>query len=237
MSQIRFTDIAVSKLKEGVYFDETTRSFGIRVGKTRRTWFVLRGRQRERICFGHYPALPLADARRRARRLLAGEPESTASVTFDDALYDFQTLHCSQRRARTQRDYLRILNVHYAPALTGKRLSAITHKMVADITDQLIDTPSERSHALAVGRTFFRFCARRRYIPSSPLEGVQLPKSTARVRLLSDQEIKHIWWATEEKTLFNTIVRLLILTGQRRNEIASLKAEYIKDDICTLPAR
>jgi integrase len=107
---------------------------------------------------------------------------------------------------------------------------------VADITDRLIGTPSERSHALAVGRTFFRFCVRRRYITASPLEGIQLPKSTPRARLLTDEEVKCIWQLTDEPSHFNTIVRLLLLTGQRRNEIASLKTEYIKDDICTLPA-
>lgn len=256
MSQIRFTDIAVSKLKEGVYFDETTASFGIRVGKTRRTWFVLRGRQRERICFGHYPALPLAVARKQARRLLAGEPEDTTRITFEEALEDFQTLHCSQKRTRTQRDYLRILSKHYAPELTGKRLSAITHRTVAEITDRLIDTPSERSHAIAVGRTFFRFCVRRRYIAHSPLEGMQLPKSTPRARLLTDDEIRSIWTAcdhVEDRApnaafscigdhvsrlpgAFSTIVKLLILTGQRRNEIASLEASWIKDDRIEFPA-
>lgn len=35
---------------------------------------------------------------------------------------------------------------------------------------------------------------------------------------------------------FATIVRLLILTGQRRGEIAALRADYISNDTCTLPA-
>lgn len=31
-------------------------------------------------------------------------------------------------------------------------------------------------------------------------------------------------------------MRLLILTGQRRSEISSIRPEYIKGDLCTLPA-
>lgn len=130
------------------------------------------------------PATPLADARRQARRLLAGEPESTSGITFDDALYDFQTLHCSQKRARTRHDYLRIISKHYAPELTGKRLSAITHRAVADITDRLIGTPSERSHCFGGGphllpvlraETIHNCLATRRYTASE----IHTPCSTA----------------------------------------------------------
>ena len=44
------TDIVVSRLKlAGTYFDETTPAFGIRVGKNRKTWIVMRGVQRQRV--------------------------------------------------------------------------------------------------------------------------------------------------------------------------------------------
>ena len=256
VSKIKFTDLTVAKLKPGVYVDEVTRGFGVRIGKTRRTWFVTRGKQREHVTIGRYPTISLADARKQARKLLAGEPEFNSGITFDDALSDFKDIHCSQKRLRTQRDYLRMFTKHYAPELTGKRLSAITHSSIAAITDRLIDTPSERSHALAVGRTFFRFCVGRRYIPTSPLEGIRLPKTTPRARLLTDEEVKLIWKACEQSAVprvqqypapsksaastlpatFCTIVKLLILTGQRRNEIASLKSSWIKENRIVLPA-
>jgi hypothetical protein len=52
------TDIVVSRLSTpGTYFDETTPAFAIRVGKNRKTWFVIRGRERERTDIGQYPCI------------------------------------------------------------------------------------------------------------------------------------------------------------------------------------
>jgi len=47
MPSIHLTDLAVSRLKTpGTYYDDATPAFGIRVGKNRKTWFVIRGPQR-----------------------------------------------------------------------------------------------------------------------------------------------------------------------------------------------
>jgi hypothetical protein len=60
------TDLAVQKLPEGLHLDTKTRGFGIRVGKHRKTWVILRGAARAKETIGHYPALTLAEARKRA---------------------------------------------------------------------------------------------------------------------------------------------------------------------------
>jgi hypothetical protein len=51
---MRLTDLSIRSLPVGKYFDSTTPAFGIRVGKNRRTWIVMRGRQRQLIRLGHY---------------------------------------------------------------------------------------------------------------------------------------------------------------------------------------
>ncbi len=51
--KLHLTDIAVLRLhKPGTYLDDTTPGFGVRIGKNRKTWIVMRGqiRQRVRIC-------------------------------------------------------------------------------------------------------------------------------------------------------------------------------------------
>jgi len=75
---IRFTDLAIRSLSEGLYFDEATPAFGIRVGKTRRTWLVIKGARasRSKVRIGHYPALSLAEARRKALVALGSPLES-----------------------------------------------------------------------------------------------------------------------------------------------------------------
>jgi hypothetical protein len=70
--KLHFTDIAVSRLQQpGTYHDTTTPAFGIRVGKSRKTWFVIRGRERIRTTIGLYPASGLPPhARRRSGNFL-----------------------------------------------------------------------------------------------------------------------------------------------------------------------
>ena len=55
----KLTELSVRSLPPGKYFDRTTPAFGIRVGKNRRTWIVMRGQDRQLIRIGHYPSLSL----------------------------------------------------------------------------------------------------------------------------------------------------------------------------------
>jgi len=57
----------------------------------------------------------------------------------------------------------------------------------------------------------------------------------SRTRVLSDDELRAIWQAAETMGTFGTIVRLLILTGQRKMEIGSLRWSWIAKDAITLP--
>jgi integrase len=116
----------------------------------------------------------------------------------------------------------------------------VTYETVTDITDKLADRASEQAHALAVARTLLRWCARppRRYIPHSPLEGLQLQTGTARKRVLEDWELTEVRQSAQEQGYpHGPIVQLLILTGQRRGEIAALRRPWIneKDRTITLP--
>jgi hypothetical protein len=53
MPKLHRTDVVVSRLKSsGTYFDETTPAFGLRAGKTKKTWFVIPGRERLRANIG-----------------------------------------------------------------------------------------------------------------------------------------------------------------------------------------
>ena len=55
MPRANLTDLTVRSLKEGTYFDAKTPAFGIRVGKQRKTWLVVRGKTRTKTVIGHFP--------------------------------------------------------------------------------------------------------------------------------------------------------------------------------------
>jgi integrase len=161
-------------------------------------------------------------------------------VTFEEAYETFKTDYLPHRKPRTQDDYRRMLELYFLPVLKSKRMDAITTNIITSITDPLADTPSEQAHALTVARLFFRWAIRppRRYLTVSPLEGVQIAKSKKRKRILTDDELRKVWFATfEMEGNFPQIVRLLILMGQRRGETAALAARYYSDNqqCITLP--
>jgi Arm DNA-binding domain len=217
MPVTHLTDIVVSRLKEpSTYFDETTPAFGVRVGKNRKTWIVIRGPQRLRTRVGHYPALSLADARKLARKLLSEQPSPGARITFEGA-YERSKETLGSKKPRTQRDYKRMLEKYLLPKLRRKKLPDITYEQVTDITNAL--APSEGAHCLAVARTFFRWCVKPpwRYIPHSPLEGVAVVVGKPRKRFLKDDELRTVWLAAERQGYpHGTIVQLLILKGLSR---------------------
>jgi integrase len=241
MPRLHLTDVVVSRLSQlGTYIDITTPAFGLRVGKNRKAWFVIRGRERLRTSIGLYPEISLADARKEAKKLLLQTPTKAERITLGEAYETFKAEHCATKKPRTIHDYTRILDKYYVPKLGKKRLSEITYEMITDITKHLADTPSEQAHALGVGRTFFRWCVRppRRYIPYTPLEGVHVSTGKKRRRTLNIQELKTVWAAAGKQGYpHGTVVRLLILTGQRRGEIGALRWPWIdqKARTITLP--
>ena len=241
MPRLHLTDVVVSRLSElGTYIDKTTPAFGLRVGKNRKAWFVIRGRERLRTTIGLYPAISLADARKEAKKLLLTTPTKAERVSFGEAYETFKKEHCATKKPRTVYDYTRILDKYYLPKFEKKKLSEITYEGITGITEGLAATPREQAHALAVGRMFFRWCVRppRRYIPYSPLEGVQVAPGNKRKRTLKVEELKIVWKAAVEQGYpHGTVVQLLILMGQRRSETAGLRWPWInqKERTITLP--
>ncbi len=200
------------------------------------------GERRKRVTIGRYPLLSLAKAREIARTLLA---EATLnkhghnSIAFEDAIEVFFKMHCAQNnKPSTAAETERLLKRHFLPRFRRRHLEDITTGQIVNVIDSLIDRPGECNHAFTAIRTFFRWACRRRYLRHSPCEGLQLPaKYVSRTRVLSDDELVRVFRATSELGAYGAIVKMLLLTGQRLNEIASLRADYIdtKKQTITLP--
>jgi integrase len=63
------------------------------------------------------------------------------------------------------------------------------------------------------------------------------PKERARDRVLSDEEIRHIWRTLDDVGTFGALVKTLLLTAQRRDEVAHMSRRELGDDgIWTIPA-
>lgn len=63
------------------------------------------------------------------------------------------------------------------------------------------------------------------------------PKERARTRVLSDEEIRIIWPLLSDGGTFGALIKMLLLTAQRRDEVARLSRKEVGDDgIWTIPA-
>lgn len=242
------TDISVRNLtpehRQRTYFDDNPRGFGVRVSPGgAKTFVVICGAARERITIGRYPIISLAQARGEAKRILAERTlgaKRPNHVKFETALHEFGIQHCDRKnRASTAKETKRVLAKHFLPPFRRKYLEEITDADIGKIIEGMAHTPSGANHAFTAARTFFRWVAKppRRYIPYSPMAGMSLPFTPVkRKRVLTDRELIAIWRTAQARADdYGVIVRLLILTGQRRGEIASLHSAYIDGDVVTLP--
>ena len=78
-------------------------------------------------------------------------------------------------------------------------------------------------------KTFFNWCIGQGYIEWNPCDYVKKPfNEQLRERFLSDAEIKYFWQATEsDLEPFGYLYRMMLLTGQRKNECAKMTADEI----------
>jgi integrase len=248
---MRLTDLVIKALPvpsagQVTHTDDDVPGFGVRVSQGGVKAFVLvYGRARRRATIGRYPTITLRQARKAAKELLAertlGKREPP-SVNFEEASKLFISTHFPKNypKPRTKAETERLLNRHFLPSLRHEKLANIHKETVSRVIDRLDKTPSEARHALSAIRQFFNWATGRGYVARSPCEGLKARgRAVSRDRVLMDEELRKVLLhARSEPSTFHSIVQLLICTGQRRNEIASLRAEWIdfKNRTITLPA-
>jgi integrase len=133
----------------------------------------------------------------------------------------------------------RLFQNQIVPALGAETpIRAITKAELLALVDakQASGRPGAARTLFAVLRPFLKWCASRDYIDSLLLENVEAPKpKKSRERILSDPEIVAFWRATQEDRLFGPFHRLLLLTAQRRDEVAGMQWREIREKIWTIP--
>ncbi|MFY0610702.1 MAG: site-specific integrase [Hyphomicrobiaceae bacterium] len=240
---MRLTDLLIRKLRapekgQKTYFDETNRGFGVRVSQGgSKSFVVMFGRRRQLKTLGRYPDVSLADARKEAKRVQAEENQSTGkqpriSITFFEAREKFLHDAATRNKPRTVKDYRRQLNLHFN---FEADLHDVTAPDIMAVLEPLRDTPSEQEHAFVALRTMMNWCVKRNILERSPMPALTFKKQS-RDRILTDQELITVWQRAEEVSYpYGSIIQLLILTGQRRGEIAALRRSWIADNAITFP--
>jgi integrase len=171
-------------------------------------------------------------------------------VTFQQAVALFIEDKSKNRRPKTFEAYEWHLNrLGFKGSLSEIRGDEIARALKG------IKSRSTYDHALVAARIFFNWAMKRRYIDHNPTFGLSPHGTPTRSRVLTDAELQSIWLAcslepatgedavlspsgesvTHLPRAYAAIVKLLILTGQRRGEIAALQSSWIQNETITLP--
>jgi integrase len=224
------------------YADDALPGFSVRVSQGgTKTFTLVYGSPRKRVTIGRYPIITLAQAREKARKLLAHRMlhgDTPPDFTFEDAMILFLKVHCAEHnRPSTARAIERLLRRHFLPRLGPLALKDVSTQNILQITDGMLSTPAEANNAHAALRTMFRWATRRRYLPHSPMEGLLMPaKKVPRSRVLTPSELRRAFAYGQQAGVYGQIIQLLILTGQRVGQFQHLRREWVGADTITWPA-
>lgn len=103
------------------------------------------------------------------------------------------------------------------------------------VDDLAITAPVMATRARNYARAAFGWAVRRKFIPSSPFAAVEIEaREVSRDRVLSDLEVGEVWRAAETLNHpWGAYFKLLLLTLQRRGEVAGMEWRELSDDFKT----
>lgn len=220
----------------------------------------------QRLTLGQYPGTSLAQAREKAReaKSLAKEGEdpgatlretkaakvedsrNTFAVVREEFLAKYRGRNNRRPAASTLAELRRVLESDAFASWRAQPLAKVTRRDVLDVLDTFMERGAEvmANRTLAYLSMLFGWSVDRGIIRTSPTEGIKRPGTEqSRARVLTLDEMRAIWLATaptqaDKGDLFTSIVRVLMLTGQRRDEVAGMRWSEIDvaAQLWTLPA-
>jgi integrase len=186
-----------------------------------------------------------AAAAERARRV---RNRLTLRVLIDD----WNRHHLAGRRASYAAEAVRALHYAFTDHLDDAA-EDLDRRMVVRALDALTrrrkrkdgDGADKRKGAAMTGRTAaygraaYAWAVKRGAVHTNPFAALPIDKGIGkRERVLSDAELAEVWRAAgNAASPYGSIIRLLILTGQRRGEVAGMTWDELSDDLAiwTLP--
>ena len=267
MPTMKLTQLAVERIgKPAVgrieYFDSQLPGFGLRVAESgHKSWVVMyrAGGKVRRYTIDTLAKVPkVDDARVKARAIMerAARGEDPAATKKAERIADarparepdtvrviaamFVERYCKPNN-RSWAETERTLRNHAVTRWGERELASISRRDVLDLLDSLVDrgNPIAANRVLAVVRKMFAWAVERDIIPASPVQKIKAPgKETERERVLTDEELVRVWRAAEAMSgAAGGFVRLLILSGQRRDEVANMRWQDLdlEKGLWTLP--
>jgi len=238
---------------DAIFFDEQLKRFGLRLRASgRRSWIIQYekwGRSR-RVTLGNAAVVTPEQARHLAVQELAkldlgtdvADERAQAKVQqkrlLKSVIDQYLQARKGQVRETTFKEVSRYLLKTFKP-LHHMPISAVQRADVASILrDKANERPTAAAIAASVLTTFFGWAIGEGFCDANPVAFTNKPKpQPSRERVLKDVELARVWNACPDDD-YGRIVRLLILTGARRDEIGGMVWDELDKDnrTWTLPA-
>ncbi len=221
--------------------DEDLKGFGVRVLPSGRKRFFIHSQHEGRRLWktvGDADAIGLDEARRRATDLLAAIRHDEAPALPEEKLFEAVAEEVFSRYGRhwkpgtlkVNRNYLRSTIL---PRFAGMNIADIASKDVQNWFASLHATPVAADRSAPILSVIMRQAEIYGYRPegSNPCVGIRRYRRKGRERFLSEPELRRVARVLEShedrRPCHAAFVRLLLLTGCRRSEIATLQwADY-----------
>ena len=245
MNRTRLTDAGIRRLKPGMreYTVRDTRilALGVRVHPSRARTFVCHF-PGTKASLGPTPLLTVDEARRECLKLQSeGTGRKAAAPVFAAfATGPWRDSRLPRCKPSTIRWRDRILRTRLLPGFGDFRIDRITPAHVHRWFDVCSRTsPGTANHALAVLRQVLNHAVKLEHIAVNPARGVRPNPRPKRTRFLSRDETGRLHDALDRhadgrRGQQADIVRLLILTGCRKNEIVRLRRREVDSGLLRL---
>lgn len=202
--------------------------------KARERAEVLRGQVRG----GADPKAEMKAARQAAKATEAEQAARAAAdaLTFGVMVERWREIHLAGRRRRYQHEAPQALLSSFAKWKDRPAHRITRAEAVAALDAVRKDRgPGAARSAFAYGRALFGWAIRRQMIEANPFIGIQAPAAVAdRERVLADDELAAVWRAADGLGWpMGAFVRMVILTLQRREEVAAMRWAELAPDFTT----
>ena len=247
------TECVVDALPAGrdtVIWDRALTGFGVRVYPSGAKVYVVQTRGptgTKRITVGRHGVIGAAEARRRAAliiaRIRAGEDlaerpaQKPAGPTLATLAERYLREHVAVRcKPSTAAQYRLAIERYIVPALGERAVSEIGRSQVADLQHALRDRPAMANLVIATLSRLIDQAVAWGVVQetTNPCRSAQKYRVRRRERFLTDAEFRRLGNALDELEATGRLsphaasaIRLLMLTGCRRNEILTLRWEEV----------
>jgi integrase len=235
--------------RDALVFDDEQRGLGVRVtasgGKTYLAQYSWHG-QKRRIPLGGCSALSLAKARDAVRAIMGDvakgidpaaerkKAKAHEALTLEALLSDWQALHLASKRPRYASEAVRAVRNAFARYLDlpAANLSRATAVKTLDAMARK-GSAAMAARTAAYGKAAYGWGIKRGAMSENPFASLPVTPTERRERVLSDDELAVIWRATDGPGPFNGILRMALLTGQRREGVAGMTWAELAADFST----